>query len=201
MWYSAVPEKKKKLSDAQTKIVALNSDVMSCEAWNEEKIVARADRLAGEILKLHAVEVPSELVSFADPRYKEYSCENTDDATNKSANYVIQPGERVICDNFSNMLRLVIDRLYLHDKSVIDDMCANKRKIFTSSQGPFFSYDVTEVKYPDQVANSGIYHSNGFSAATIMWIIQALLDKHEIERSEFIYSARSTKPAAKEETE
>lgn len=121
-------------------------------------------------------------------------------ATYKSPNYFILQGERVICDNFSNMLRLVIDRLYLYDKSVIDDMCANKRKLFTGSQLPFFSYDATEIKYPDQVANSGIYHSTGFSAATIMWIIQALLDKHEIERSEFVYSARSTKPAAKEET-
>ncbi|MBO5014661.1 MAG: DUF262 domain-containing protein [Bacteroidaceae bacterium] len=193
-------EKKKKLSDAQTKIVALNSDVMTCDAWNEEKITARANRLAGEILKLHAVEIPSELVSFADPRYKEYTCDNPDDATYKSPNYFILQGERVICDNFSNMLRLVIDRLYLHDKTVIDDMCANKRKLFTGSQLPFFSYDATEIKYPDQVANSGIYHGTGFSAATIMWIIQALLDKHEIERSEFVYSARSTKPTAKEES-
>lgn len=187
-------EKKKKLSDAQTKIVTLNVDVMSCDVWNEDTITARADRLADVILQLHSIEQPAEIVSFSDPRYKEYTCDIPEDATYKTPNYFVLQGERVICDNFNNMVRLVIDRLYLYDKTVIDDMCENKKKLFETSMYPFFSYNAQELKYPDQVANSGIYHSTGYSAAHCMWIIQALLDKYEIDRTEFVYSAKSYKP-------
>lgn len=186
-------EKKKKLSDAQTKIVALNVDVMSCDVWNEDTITARADRLADVILQLHSIEQPAEIVSFSDPRYKEYTCDVPEDATYKTPNYFVLQGERVICDNFNNMVRLVIDRLYLYDKTVIDDMCENKKKLFQTSMYPFFSYNAQELKNPDQVANSGIYHSTGYSAAHCMWIIQALLDKYEIDRTEFVYSAKSYK--------
>lgn len=190
-------EKKKKLNDAQTKIIALNVDVMGCSTWNEEAINARAERLANQILSIHSIEKPAVLVSFADPRYQEYSCDNPDDATYKVPNYFILQGERVVCDNFNNMMRLVIDRLYLFDKSIIDDMCEKKSKLFTASLYPFFSYNSKEVKKPDQVANSGIYHPTGFSASNCLWIIQALLDKYEIDRTEFIYSARSNKPTEK----
>lgn len=187
-------EKKKKLSDALTKIVALNLDVMSCDVWNEDTITARADRLADVILQLHSIEQPAEIVSFSDPRYKEYTCDVPEDATYKTPNYFVLQGERVICDNFNNMVRLVIDRLYLYDRTIIDDMCENKKKLFQTSMLPFFSYNAQELKNPDQVANSGIYHSTGYSAAHCMWIIQALLDKYEIDRTEFVYSARSYKP-------
>ena len=57
---------------------------------------------------------------------------------------------------------------------------------------------MSELKYPDQVANFGIYHPTGFSASTCVWILQVLLDEHEIERTEFVYSARSNKPMLKE---
>ena len=92
----------------------------------------------------------------------------------------------------------VIDRLYLFDSSVIEDMCANKKKFTSSFAAPFFSYDASSVKNPDQVANSGIYHPTGFSAPYCIGIIQLLLDRYEIDRSEFVYSARSYKSAIEE---
>ena len=72
-------------------------------------------------------------------------------------------------------------------------MCNNKEKIFTYSAGAFFSYNSKELKNPDQVANSGIYHPTGYSASTCIWMIKALLDKYEIDYTEFSYSARSNK--------
>ena len=186
-------KKKQMLEEANTKIVWLNKDVVSCESWNEKTITDRADRLADAILKLHSIEIPDILVSFQDPKYKEYSCENPDEATYKTPNYFVLQGERVLCDNFSDMVRFVIDRLYLFDKSIIENMCDNKVKLFTSSSTPFFSYDAKEYKYSDQVGESGIYHPIGFSAKDGIWVIRALLDKYEIERSEFTYSAKSYK--------
>lgn len=186
-------EKKKKIAEAQTKIVALNSDVWSCEEWNEETITERAGRLANVILQLHSLDIPEKLTSFSDPRYKEYTCDNPEEAKYKTPNYFVLQGERIACDNFNTMLKDVIDRLYLFDSSVIEDMCANKKKFTSSFAAPFFSYDASSVKNPDQVANSGIYHPTGFSAPYCIGIIQLLLDRYEIDRAEFVYSARSYK--------
>ena len=88
-------EKKQKLLDAKSKIVNLNEDIMACESWNESTIVARGEKLAKKVLELHSLEMPEELVSFADPRYKEYSCDDPDEATYKTPNYFILQGERV----------------------------------------------------------------------------------------------------------
>lgn len=52
---------------------------------------------------------------------------------------------------------------------------------------------------PAKDGDTDIYESTGFSAAHIMYIIRALLDKYDIEWSDFAYSARSTKPSGKEE--
>ena len=60
-------------------------------------------------------------------------------------------------------------------------------------------YDVNEVYGDYKLGDTDIYESTGFSAAHIMYIIRALLDKYDIERSDFAYSARSTKPSGKEE--
>ena len=62
-----------------------------------------------------------------------------------------------------------------------------------------FSYDVDEVYGDYKLGDADIYKSTGFSAAHIMHIIRALLDKYDIDRSDFVYSARSTKPTGKEE--
>ena len=189
-------EKKKKLAEAQTKIVTLNSDVWSCDAWNENTITERADRLANTILQLHSLELPVKLTSFSDPRYKEYTCDDPEEAKFKTPNYFVLQGERVTCDNFNTMLKDVIDRLYLFESSIIEDMCANKKKFTSSFAAPFFSYDASSLKNPDQVANSGIYHPTGFSAPYCIGIIQLLLDRYEIDRSEFVYSAKSYKTIA-----
>ena len=185
--------KKQMLEEAGTKIVWLNKDVITCEKWNEKTIVDRAERLAETILKLHSIEKPEVIVSFQDPKYKEYTCENPEEATYKTPNYFVLQGERVLCDNFSDMVRFVVDRLYLFDKSIIENMCENKIKLFTYASTPFFSYDAKEYKYSDQVADSGIYHPVGYSAKDSIWVIRALLDKYEIDRTEFTYSAKSYK--------
>lgn len=59
------------------------------------------------------------------------------------------------------------------------------------SQNVMFSYNKDKVYGEYTIKDTAIYESVGFSASHIMWIIQALLDKYDIDRSEFIYSARA----------
>ena len=190
--------KQQELDDVKTKVVVLYADVKGRTVWNADAIEQRADRLADAIVKLYPIELPVQAISFADPRYKEYSCEDADTATYKAPNYYVLQGERVNTTNFAEMLRSVVSRLYEQDSSVIEDMARNNEKLLSWSQNVMFSYDVNEVYGDSKIAGTDIYQSVGFSAAHIMYIIRALLDKYDIDRSDFVYSARSTKTVSSE---
>ena len=97
--------KQKELDDVKTKVVVLYSDVKGRTVWNAEAIELRADRLADIIVKLYPIEQPAQTISFADPRYKEYTCDDPDNATYKAPNYYVLQGERVNTTNFAEMLR------------------------------------------------------------------------------------------------
>ena len=58
------------------------------------------------------------------------------------------------------------------------------------SSNVMFSYDETKTTYNYKLKDTDIYESTGFSAPHIMHIIRAMLDKYEIDRSDFVYSAR-----------
>ena len=184
-------DKKKEIESVDSKVVVLYSDVKSCETWNEESITTRANRLANIILELYPIEQPTEKISFADPRYQEYTCANPDDATYKSPNYYVLQGERVNTTNFAEMLRSVVGRLYEQDKEIIKEMARNNEKLVPWSQNIMFSYDVEQISGDYKIENTDIYESTGFSASHIIYIIRALLEKYDIEESDFVYSAKS----------
>lgn len=185
--------KQQELDDVKTKVVILYSDVKGLNVWNSDTIEKRAKRLADTIVKLYPIEHPEKVISFADPRYKEYTCEDPDTATYKAPNYYVLQGERVNTTNFAEMLRSVISRLYKQDKTIIEDMARKNEKILSWSQNVMFSYDVDQIYGDYKLENTDIYESTGFSAAHIMYIIRALLDRYDIDRSDFVYSARSNK--------
>lgn len=187
-------EKKKKINDVSSKVVILYEDVKQCETWNAAAIEARADRLATIILKLFPIEQPSVSISFADPRYQEYSCDDPETATYKTPNYYVLQGERVNATNFAEMLRSIVRRLYEINPAIIETMARNNERLLSWSQNVMFSYDSGLVYGDTMIGDSGIYQSVGFSASHIMYIIRALLDKYDIDRTDFVYSARSNKP-------
>lgn len=192
-------EKQKKLEEADSKVVTLYSDVKTCSVWNADTIEHRADRLAGIIVKLYPIEQPAVTISFADPRYREYTCDNPDDATYKTPNYYVLQGERVNVTNFAEMLRSIVGRLYEQDSSVIENMARNNEHLLNWSQNVMFSYDVNQVYGDTMIGDTGIYQGVGFSAAHIIYIVRALLEKYDIDHSDFVYSARSTRSADKED--
>ena len=92
-----------------------------------------------------------------------------------------------------------MSRLYEQDSSIIKDMARKNEKILSWSQNVMFSYDVNEVYGDYKLETADIYMSTAFSAAHIMYIIRALLERYDIDKSDFVYSARSNKPVAKED--
>lgn len=97
--------------------------------------------------------------------------------------------------NFAEMLRSIIRRLYENNPAIIETMARNNERLLSWSQNVMFSYDSSLVYGDTMIGDSGIYQSVGFSASHIMYIIRALLDKYDIDRSDFVYSARSNKPS------
>lgn len=185
--------KQQELDDVKTKVVNLYSEVKGRTVWNADAIEQRAERLANIIVKLCSIEQPAQKISFSDPRYQEYTCENPDNATYKVPNYYILQGERVNTTNFAEMLRSVVNRLYEYDKTVIEEMARHNERLLPWSQNVMFSYDVNEVYGDYRLGETDIYESTGFSAAHIIYIIRALLEKYDIEWNDFVYSARNTK--------
>ena len=187
-------EKKNLLSSVHTKVVALYEDVKDCDGWNKDTIEDRAEKLADKIIALYPIEMPVHEVSFKDPRYTEYTCENPDDATSKTPNYYVLQGERVMVGNFALMLRLIIEQLYEMDPSIIEGMARENNQPLSWSKMVLFSYSEDEVYGDYRIKGTSIYQSTGFSASHTMSIIKALLEKYEIDTDDFIYSARNTVP-------
>ena len=184
---------KKEMLDGVTKVVNLYADVKDCAVWNETTIENRANNLSTKILELYPMVKAENVISFADPRYSEYTCDDPENATYKAPNYFILQGERVIVNNFADMLRSVIKRLYNDNAEIIKEMARNNERLLSWSQNVMFSYDPNIVSGDDRLGDTNIYVSSGFSASHIMYIIQALLDKCDIDRNEFVYSARNNR--------
>lgn len=191
-------EKKAKMEEFNCKAVILYSDVKKTDIWNRDVIEKRASRLADIVLNICSIEEPKVQISFADPRYKEYTCDEPDNATSKTLNYYILRGERVPISNFADMLRSVVNRLYRTDSKIIKNMAKNNELLLSWSQVILFSYDSSLVKGDYKVANSDIYLNTGFSASRIIWFLKALLEKYDIELSNFVYSAKDVHGSDKE---
>lgn len=186
-------EKKDLLEEAGTHITVLYCDVRDKDIWNADAIEARADRLSNLILKLFPIEPPAVEIEFADPRYKEYTVADPDNATWKYVNYYELLGERVNVDSFAQMVRSVAVKLYDLDSSVIERM-ASTNEVFPAWVSPVFSYDEGAVKNPVKLKkDTDIYISTGYSAYNCICFIRALLKKYDLDLEEdFLYSARPT---------
>ena len=183
-------EKKQKLIEKETKIIRLYSDILNTEVWNKETIEHRADRLTEEILRLFPIEEPEKYISFMDPRYKEYTCEEPDEASNKSPNYYILLGERVITKSYADMLKSVVLKFYELDSGIIKQMAKDNETLAEWSNIVMFTYDPNIAKGEYKIPNTNIYQATGFSAWYIMTFIKKMLNKFELSMDDFVYSAR-----------
>ncbi len=189
-------EKKSLIEKAQTKAVILYQDVQDKDHWDANTIVERANRLANIILTLFPIVQPEENISFADPRYQEYTCADPSQATYKYVSYYVLLGERVAVDSFAEMVRSVAKKLYDLDSAVIERMARNL-ETFSDWINPVFSYDESKVRGTTKLQGTEIYISTGFSAYDCVSFIKGLLNKYDLDiEQDFVYSARSNKANA-----
>lgn len=186
-------EEKKELLEQNTHAVRLYSDIKECESWNASTIEARAENLAKNIVELFPMVKAKNLITFNDPNNHEYTCEDPDQATYKTPNYYVLQGERIKVFNFADMLRSLINRLYLIDPTIINDWAAHNTKVVSGWTRVFFSYDKTIVGDSEyKIKNTDIYINRyGLSASDTVYAIKKLLESYDIDLTDFVYSARS----------
>ena len=185
--------KKRLIEEKKTKIVVLYEDVKDKKEWNEETIRDRALRLSKLVLGLFPYDEPKSSISFTDPRYREYTCEDHKNATYKKVNYYEILGERVIVDSFADIVRSLTSKLYDLDNEPIENM-ARSLEHFPGWSSPAFAYDSTKLNNAVKIPGSEIYMITGFSAAGCIEYVRALMRKYELDiTKDFIYSARSSK--------
>ena len=181
-------EKLDMLSDKNTHVTVLYSDVKDKTEWNAQTIEARSERLSKKVLKLFPIELPTTKI---DPRYQLYTVADPHNATYKWVNYYELLGERVNVDSFALMVRSVAGKLYNLNSSIIDRM-ARSLEVFPAWQNPVFAYDKDAIRNAVKLKNdSDIYISTGYSAYDCICFIKALLKKYDLDLEEdFVYSAR-----------
>lgn len=184
-------EKLDMLSDKNTHVTVLYSDVKDKTEWNAQTIEARSERLSKTVLKLFPIEFPTTKIDFSDPRYQLYTVADPHNATYKWVNYYELLGERVNVDSFALMVRSVAGKLYDLNSSIIDRM-ARSLEVFPAWQNPVFAYDRDAIRNAVKLKNdSDIYISTGYSAYDCICFIKALLKKYDLDLEEdFVYSAR-----------
>ena len=184
-------EKLDMLSDKNTHVTVLYSDVKDKTEWNAQTIEARSERLSKTVLKLFPIEMPTTKIDFSDPRYQLYTVADPHNATYKWVNYYELLGERVNVDSFALMVRSVAGKLYNLNSSIIDRM-ARSLEVFPAWQNPVFAYDKDAIRNAVKLKNdSDIYISTGYSAYDCICFIKALLKKYDLDLEEdFVYSAR-----------
>lgn len=189
-------EKLDMLSDKNTHVTVLYSDVKDKTEWNAQTIEARSERLSKTVLKLFPIELPTTKIDFSDPRYQLYTVADPHNATYKWVNYYELLGERVNVDSFALMVRSVAGKLYDLNSSIIDRMARNL-EVFPAWQNPVFAYDKDAIRNAVKLKNdSDIYISTGYSAYDCICFIKALLKKYDLDLEEdFVYSARPNSTA------
>ena len=188
-------EKKELIEKINTKVVNLYKDIQSTDTWNAKTIEKRGERLASEIIKLYPIKASTTNISFEDPRYKIYTCERPSEATFKHLTYYELLGERVNVDNFKELCRSVVQRLYYLDPKTIDELAATE-EVFKNWMTPVFSLNPIKFKQSYRIPNTGVYMKTGFSASDSMYMIKGLLQKYNLDLAEdFIYCARPSSSA------
>ena len=185
--------KKAMIEEKQTKVVILYQDVQDKDEWNATTIQDRGKRLSSEVQKLFTYKKPAEQIVFNDPRYQEYTCADSQNATYKSINYYVLMGERVIVDSYADMMRSVAEKLYDLQSGPIEEMARSNERFPGWIACPF-SYDINQVKKPVKIPGSEIYMPSGYSASGCIDFVRALIKLYELDiETDFVYSARSYK--------
>ena len=181
-------EKLELLDSKNTKVVILYKDVKDCKKWDADKIETRAKNLVPEILKLYPIEEPTEKISFADKKYKEYKLDNLKEAENKRPNYYILQGEQIKVESFAKMLISVAERLYSEEPSIIEKL-AKENVHFLEGKYAAFSYDRSQVNKDTKIKDTDIYISHNYGSPLLLQMITKLLDYYDVEHDDFIYGA------------
>lgn len=184
-------EKKDLLEAKKSKILILNESINSCSKWTENEIMERAEALSEILQKLFKVDKPDNDISFSDPSYHDFTCDNPENATYKTLASFDFEGNTINVNNFSDLFRNFVKLLYERNNSIIEELA--KSDDADNAIAVLFSYDKGKSNESEKISDSDIYLNFHKSAKDIMLAVRQLLDLYEIDRNSFTYNAKDSR--------
>ena len=176
---------KVKMIKEKSKFVTLNKDVIDKQIWSDKQIVARANRLSGELLK--ELELPN--VFGKKLNINKENSHHVDDVFDysgrKPTNFIFM-GENVETSSAREMLIKVIEYLKLLDFDKLQEMAAKDWKT-PSAKTPLLTNDANKLRDPKELLNTGIYIETNKSFNDVVRLIGHLLRIFDLDLDDFVF--------------
>ena len=173
---------------ANSKFVELNKDVIDKQIWNEECILARADRLSSKLLSdLRLPEVFGKKVNGKNAYHVYDVCS----FINKKFTNFIFLGENVEISSAREMLLKFIAMLYTLYSEKFLELAADDWKGGKSANTPKLTTNPNKLREAREILNTGIYVEVNLNADSVVGFIKSLMEEFDIDAEEFIFYTKS----------
>ena len=92
-----------------------------------------------------------------------------------------------VCD------KAALENIFEENKDILETIARENKKVISWSSRVYITYDKDLIKYPEQLEDTGIYYDTNLSAPKKIDLIKGLFDEYDIDYSDLIYSAKSSK--------
>lgn len=181
--------KKVKMTEFNSKLLILNSEILENDIWNEEIIIKRADRISNLIIDLYPM--PTEInkdikfdlqteYTLADLEESNFSLEDND---LKMIGYKFFDQEVKVRYNWE-LLNSISLNLYNLDKSILEQL-ANENYSFERGSRPLLTKNKTLLREPlvtfAEKTNSDIYIECNHSSSATLKVVATFVKKYDID--------------------
>lgn len=169
-----------------SKFTYLNQDVIDKDHWNEESILARAERLSTKIIDdLKLPPIFSRAVPKSGVKEPHTVNDGTDYTNKKITNYIFL-GESYNTKSSRDFLIGICEILCNLDIKQFQNMAAQDF-CFEGASTPFISYNQNNLRSPGEIGNSGMYIETNRSSNDIVKIIRKFLDLFSLAYEDLVF--------------
>lgn len=178
-------EKKQMIADKNSHIVVLNKDVLSAEVWNEQAMIARADRLSGIVIKLFPIEKPVGDYETVGSRVRRLSIGENFDATGTKPLSFVFAENNVLVGSYAELLSKAMILFYEYDGGVMEQLATADYKM-PNAVRTYITNDPSLLRRAEEIGDSGIFYENNLSANNITAFLRCLIEEFGLDGDDFV---------------
>lgn len=180
-------KKQEILKNTKTKISYLNKEFVGSDKWNEETILSRAERLAEDAISIFKFPEHKGVLYHQKTTANQFEVglDNVEAAEGANPVFIELFGERREVKSYREVLKSVINTLYLLDEKSIRTLAIEKFRPMNSDR-IYLTTDKEDIRYRDQINNTGIFYTINLSSIYALEFIKQLFYKLGIELDELV---------------